>query len=69
MRAMQQQLSSLHLVMEQSGSEQEKQLQLLTTERDRERRERERCASITQFSNSQLVTATVEPLSIRTPLN
>ena len=42
MRAMQQQLSSLHLVIEQSATEHEKQLQLITSERDRERGEKER---------------------------
>ena len=41
-RAMQQQLSSLHLVIEQSASEHEKQLQLVVSERDREAAERQR---------------------------
>lgn len=41
-RAMQQQLSSLHLVIEQSASEHEKQLQLVVSERDRETAERQR---------------------------
>ena len=41
-RAMQQQLSSLHLVMEQSATEHEKQLVQITSDRDREKEERER---------------------------
>ena len=41
-RAMQQQLSSLHLVMEQSTTEHEKQLAHVTSDRDREKEERGR---------------------------
>ena len=41
-RALQQQLSSLHIVIEQSATEHEKQLYQISSERDRERGEKER---------------------------
>ena len=45
-RAMQQQLSSLHLVMEQTSTEYETQLLQMTNERDREQQERKGWATL-----------------------